>query len=323
MEYLEECNGGVVGTRIGDYFMEERVEDAVRELMCGDAGAKAITMEATLHSGRTVQLSLSAMCSENGGVEGVIASFVDITPLKEAQRKLERAYSELQEINKLKSNIVANVSHELRTPITIARGLIEFALIENDERERREELLRAIDALDRLDEIVGNLLEVSRIQRGDFTLQRRRVNLAEVVALAVMEKRSKAMQKNVKINVELNYNGEVEGDPVKLMRAVLNILDNAIKFNRDGGETRVEVTRENGAVRVAITDTGIGIPREKLDEIFQPLTQLDPSPTRRYNGTGTGLAVAKQIIEAHGGRIEVESHPGKGSTFSFTLPLKE
>jgi PAS domain S-box-containing protein len=322
IEYLGMSDKGIVGTRIGEYFREKHVEAMVQKLM-RTGGKGPVTLEATLRSGKTVQLSLSAMRSENGEVEGLVASFVDITPLKEAQQKMERAYGELQEINKLKSNIIANVSHELRTPITIARGLIEFALIEDNEEERRNELLKAISALDRLDEIVENLLEISKIQQEHFTLRRKRINLAEMVSLAIREKQSKAMQKNVKINMELNYNGDVEGDPVKLMRAILNILDNAIKFNRDGGKTQVRVMKENGEVKIAITDTGIGIPEERFEEIFQPLTQLDPSPTRRYNGIGMGLAVAKQIIEAHGGRIEVESEPGKGSTFCISLPLKE
>jgi PAS domain S-box-containing protein len=322
MAYLEKSEREILGTSIGEHFMEAQVEETVRKLLSGEVADEPVTMEATLHSGKTVQLSLSAMRDENGSVEGVVASFVDITPLKEAQQKLERAYKELKEIDELKSNIIANVSHELRTPITIAKGFIELAMMEDDEEERRSELKSAVGALHRLNDIVEDLIEVASIQRGDLTLEKKRLSIAEMISLVVKEKEKLAKEKNVKVELELAYEGEIVADPIKLKRVILNLLDNAIKFNRTGGEVRVRVSKENGWVKIAVSDTGIGIPKDRLEDIFKPLTQLDPSPTRRYGGTGTGLAVAKRIIEAHGGKIWVESELGKGSTFYVLLPVE-
>jgi PAS domain S-box-containing protein len=323
MAYLEKSEKEIMGTSIGEHFMEAQVEETIRKLLRGEVADEPVTMEATLHSGKTVQLSLSAMRDENGRVEGIVASFVDITPLKEAQQKLERAYEELKEIDELKSNIIANVSHELRTPITIAKGFIELAMIEDDEEERHNELKAAIGALHRLNDIVEDLIEIATVQRGDFTLHKKRVSFAEIITSAVKEKEELAKEKDVKIDVDLGYEGDIVGDPFKLKRVILNLLDNAIKFNRIGGEVKIKVSKEQGWVKIAISDTGIGIPEDRLEDIFKPLTQLDPSPTRRYGGTGTGLAVAKRIVEAHGGKIWVESEVGKGSTFYIMLPARD
>jgi signal transduction histidine kinase len=242
--------------------------------------------------------------------------------IAQAHERLQHAYEELREIDELKSNIIANVSHELRTPITIAKGFIELAMMEEDENERRDELKSAVKALYRLNDIVEDLIQVAKIQRGDLTLQQKRVSLAEMVSSAVKEKEKMAGEKNVKIEVELDYDGEIVADPIKLKRVILNLLDNAIKFNRTGGEVRVRVSKENGWVKIAVSDTGIGIPKDRLEDIFKPLTQLDPSPTRRYGGTGTGLAVARYIVEAHKGKIWVESGLGKGTTFYMVLPIE-
>ena len=320
MAYLERDEDEIFGTNIWEHFKEPQVEEKVRELLSGSAVEEPITLEATLLSGRMVQLSISAMRDEDGGIEGAVVSFVDITQQKEAQQKLERAYEELKEIDELKSNIIANVSHELRTPITIAKGFIELAMVEDDEEDRINELKAAIGALHRLNDIVEDLIEIATVQRGDLTLHKKRVNLAEIITGAVKEKEKLAKEKGIKMKVELGYEGEMMADPFKLKRAILNLLDNAIKFNRMGGEVRIRVSEEQGWIKIAITDTGIGIPEDRLEDIFKPLTQLDSSPTRRYGGTGTGLAVAKRIVEAHGGKIWVESEVRKGSTFYITLP---
>jgi|Deesub1362B_J571_1020462.scaffolds.fasta_scaffold01471_3 signal transduction histidine kinase len=240
--------------------------------------------------------------------------------LEDSRKKLERAYEDLKEIDELKSNIIANVSHELRTPITIAKGFIELAMVEEDEEERRNNLQSAVNALIRLNDIVEDLIQVANIERGDSNLRRESFSLAEAVMGAVKEKETLAKEKGVKIEVDLDHGGDIVGDPIKLKRAILNLLDNAIKFNRSGGEVKIKVSEEQGWVKITISDTGIGIPEDRLEDIFKPLTQLDPSPTRRYGGTGTGLAVAKRIIEAHGGKIWVESKLGKGATFYMVLP---
>ena len=242
--------------------------------------------------------------------------------LEKSQQELEKVYTDLKEIDELKSNIIANVSHELRTPITIAKGFIELAMMEEDEKERISNLKSAVRALIRLNNIVEDLIQVANIERRDVQLNKDPVDLAEIIKEAVREKEESAKKKEVSITVEVQSGCVVAGDRPKLKRALLNLLDNAIKFNKPGGKVVIQVSRENGWVRVSISDTGIGIPEDRLEDIFKPLTQLDPSPTRRYGGTGTGLTVAKRTIEVHGGRIWAESKQGKGTTFHVLLPVK-
>jgi len=240
--------------------------------------------------------------------------------LENSQRKLERVYRDLKEIDELKSNIIANVSHELRTPITIAKGFIELAMMEEDEKERENNLKSAIRALIRLNDTVEDLIQVANIERRDARLTREVIDLGELLEEAIDEKRGSAEERGVSITLNAEPGCTVSGDPPKLKRALLNILDNAIKFNRPGGKVVVKLEQKEDWVKVAVSDTGIGIPEDRLEDVFKPLTQLDPSPTRRYGGTGTGLAVAKRTIEAHGGRIWAESKRGEGTTFHILLP---
>jgi PAS domain S-box-containing protein len=241
--------------------------------------------------------------------------------LEKAHEELKKAYAELKSINELKSNIIANVSHELRTPITIAKGFVELALEERDKEMLRDELNYVLSALLRLDSIVGDLITFAGINSGDLQLKFEKARIEEIVSEAVEAKEEYARSKKIKIEVELKHTGDVYVDSHHLQRALAHLIDNAIKFNHEGGEVKVKVEREGDAMLITVNDTGIGIPEDKLEEIFEPLTQLDSGSTRRYGGTGTGLAVVKRIIEAHGGKIWVKSELGKGSTFYVHLPF--
>ena len=271
--------------------------------------------------GVDVSISLAVVRDENGKPVGTVSVAKDITLEVKAERALRKAYENLRRLEQLKSDIIANVSHELRTPITIAKGYIELAREEKDERARRELLNTAVKALVRLNDIVDDLISVADIARGKFRLNPRRIRLGEVVRRAVEEKQESARARDLKLELQLECDVSMFADPAKLQRVLLNLIDNAIKFNRPGGRVTVRVECREREVLFSVSDTGIGIPKEKLKDIFKPLTQLDPSTTRHYGGTGTGLAVAKKVVEMHGGRIWVESTPGKGSTFYFTLPL--
>lgn len=269
-----------------------------------------------------VNLSLALLRDQKGRPVGSVGVAKDITREVLAEEALKRAYEELRRLDQLKSDIIANVSHEIRTPITIAKGYIELAKQETDENERISELNAATKALMRLNDTVDDLIAIADIERGDFSLNIRKAKMDTIISRAIEAKEEFAKSRKVDIEVEINHTCELRVDPLKLQRAMMNLIDNAIKFNRKAGKVRVSVDREEGELLISVSDTGIGIPRDKLEDIFKPLTQLDPSPTRYYGGTGTGLAVAKKIIEAHGGKIWAESNPGEGSTFYFTIPLE-
>ncbi len=271
--------------------------------------------------GVDVSISLAIVRDENGRPVGTVSVAKDITMEVKAERALRKAYDNLRRLEQLKSDIIANVSHELRTPITIAKGYIELAREEEDKEARRELLNTAVKALVRLNDIVDDLISVADIARGKFRLNPRKVRIGELVRRAVDEKQESAKARDVKLELQLECDVSMFADPGKLQRVLLNLIDNAIKFNRPGGRVTVRVECRDREVLFSVSDTGIGIPKERLKDIFKPLTQLDSSTTRHYGGTGTGLAVAKKVVEMHGGRIWVESTPGRGSTFYFTLPL--
>ena len=243
--------------------------------------------------------------------------------LTEANEKLKATYEELRELNDLKDALIANVSHELRTPITIAKGALDLAMEEKNP-ERRERLLNmAMEALERQNRIVGDLITYHERRKpgaGEMA------DIEWVVDMGVGMFRKAAEKKGMRIEVLKPAEDRlplVKGDPEKVLHVLGNLLDNAIKFSREGGKVVVEAARKNGDVEVCVSDTGVGIPRYKLSRVFDRFYQVDPGLTRRYGGTGMGLAVAREIVEGYGGGIRVESEEGKGSRFCFTLPAVE
>ncbi len=320
----------VLGTSLWSHFMEGRVEKSVKRLLKGDTSEEPITLEATLNSGRVVDLALSVMRDDNGEIKGTVAGFVDITPLREAHQKLElayrelkRTYNELKTLDELKSNIIANVSHELRTPITIAKGSIQLALEESDPEQRSSLLNMALAALMRQNFIIEDLLEAAKFEKGRVKLQLEDVDVVKIIKKVVEEFEPLLREENLKLNIKTEGGlPKAKADVRSLEHVLRNLISNAIKFNKQGGSIFIEVMQKrNDVIEVCISDTGIGIPKDKLSKIFERLYQVDSSPTRRYGGTGMGLAIVRDIVEAHGGKITVESELGRGSTFCFTLPV--
>jgi PAS domain S-box-containing protein len=248
---------------------------------------------------------------------------VGIIKRKQAEEALTAAYKELKTIDEVKTNIIANVSHELRTPLTIASTAIGMAMNEEDKDERLKLLKMANNAFNRQNRIIGNLIEVARVQKKEFVLNIEDINISEVATLAVWELKPTARDKGIQIGLDLLPDIVVKADFEEIKHVFLNLLDNAIKFTGKGGRVKVSAEIKGGMAEVSVEDTGIGIPEEFHDKIFDRLYQVDATPTRRFEGTGMGLAVAKEIVEAHGGAIWVESEVGKGSRFVFTLPMPE
>jgi PAS domain S-box-containing protein len=238
------------------------------------------------------------------------------------QEETRKAYEELKSLDELKSNLIATVSHELKTPITIGKSAVELAMKEEDPDRRREMLVMALDAWKREDRIASDLIDTARLERGELKLSLESIDLGDVITLCIGDMKRMARKKKVKIRASIpDELPRVTGDFKALKHVCHNLIDNAIKFNKDGGEVLIEAGGKNGMVEVRVSDTGIGIPKDKQEEIFERFYQADNSLTRHYGGTGMGLVIVKEIIEAHGGEIKVESEPGKGSRFTFTLPI--
>jgi PAS domain S-box-containing protein len=283
----------------------------------------------SLH-GKEVILSLKGVpLKENGEFAGAIILVDDITERKRAKDELEKAheelkvaYDELKTLDEMKSSIISNVSHELRTPITIVKGALELLSQEDDPKAREELISMAVDALIRQDRIVSNILEAAKMEKAsDDNLSLEEVDVYNIVTLIIEEFRPIAMEKNIKIKVKVSKNlPPVVADFQRLGHVLRNLLANALKFTEKGGLVTVGANKKNNMVEICVSDTGIGIPRDKLKKIFDRFYQVESSGTRHYGGAGMGLAIAKGIVEAHGGSIHVESELGKGSKFCFTLP---
>jgi signal transduction histidine kinase len=243
--------------------------------------------------------------------------------LEKRTKRLREAYDEQKALDKLKDELVSNVSHELRTPLAICRNAIELVMEEEDKEERNELLTIGKDALTRQNKIIGDLVDTAKIQRGAFELNLESLDLEQVITLSKKEIEPLALRNNIHIKTSLQEDlPRITADNDKLKHVFFDLLDNAIKFNREGGEVIIEARQKDNQVEVSVSDSGIGIAEAHLDKIFNRFYQVDGSTKRKYGGVGLGLAMAKDIIERHDGEIWVESGVGKGSKFTFELPIK-
>lgn len=229
---------------------------------------------------------------------------------------------ETRALDELKDNIISNVSHELHTPITIIKNALELAIHEEDPREKDMLMKIAMGALSRQTMIVGDLIEAARFERGIMDLKVEAVDVAQVIARVVGQFKSILIEDNIKMKVDIEKDlPKVKADYQQLWHALHNLVHNAIKFNMEGGGIIIEARWEEDMVGISINDTGIGIPKDKLDKIFKRFYQLDSSATRHYGGVGMGLAIVKEKVEAYSGVITVESGLGAGSRFCLMLPI--
>jgi signal transduction histidine kinase len=239
--------------------------------------------------------------------------------------RLEQAYEELKKLDRMKDEFLSNVSHELRTPLTTIKGVVDYVLDEDINKEHRELLKVSNRNLNRLNRLIGDILDFAKIEQLPEKLQIEETTLKEVIDWAVKDVEQTAKKNQVKLKVSIHEEDQkVESYKILLKKAIVNLLDNAIKFNKKGGEVVVEIiyNEEDGFAEVSITDTGIGISDEHLDKVFDRFYQVDGSTTRRYGGIGLGLTMTKRIVEILGGEIKVKSEVGKGTRFWFTIPLK-
>ncbi len=246
--------------------------------------------------------------------------------------EVQRAYTQLQVLDKMKSDFLNTVSHELRTPLAPVLGYAEI-LLSGGMGQLPAGCRRGIEAIaesgKRLHAIVESLLIFVRLDQGEVALSREAVDLTLLLHKVVESFHAKANERKLRLSVETaEALPKVLADPQELQTALTHLVDNAIKFTLAGGQVTVAArpTMEPDgrlAAEISVRDTGIGVPRELHDKVFERFYQVDGSLTRKHGGVGIGLAVVKQIIEAHGSLIALESEPGKGSTFRFALPAAD
>ncbi|MCM2358538.1 MAG: ATP-binding protein [Geobacteraceae bacterium] len=246
---------------------------------------------------------------ERGEIQGVVAVFHDISDLKMLER--------------VRKDFVANVSHELRTPVAVIKGYAE-TLLSDLLRTKPEQAARFIGIIhnhsERLASLIGDLLTLSELESGGMALALAPTTIEGVVRHAAMLLEQKAQEKDISIDCgNLGNLPVVLADRGRLEQVLINLLDNAIKYTPAHGSVTVSAAEASNMVRIAVTDTGIGIPPKDLPRLFERFYRVDSARSREQGGTGLGLSIVKHIVQLHGGTVSVESTPGKGSAFSFTL----
>ncbi len=283
------------------------LQEMLNQVIAGGETAKD-RLRLPAAEGRTFEIQAAPLAGPSS--PGAIAILHDITDLE----RLER----------VRKDFVANVSHELRTPLTAIRGyaetLLEGAL---EDRENNRKFLEIIKAQAiRLNNIASDLLTLSDLESGKPAGQPERVSVRAAIEAALRTVEAEARLRDVNLVKGLLDDAEVLGNRLHLEQALVNLLDNAIKFNRPGGEVHVEsAPTTNGKIRVVVADTGIGIPSEHLHRIFERFYRVDKARSREVGGTGLGLSIVKHVVERMNGSISVQSQLGKGSRFEVFLSL--
>jgi signal transduction histidine kinase len=243
--------------------------------------------------------------------------------LNKMNDELGRLYEEVEAANRNKSVFLANMSHELRTPLNAIIGFSEVLLqrMFGELNERQEEYLRDVLASGQhLLALINEILDLAKIEAGRMELQTSRVGVAPLIDGSVTMIRERAAKHAIALAVRVDADvGEIDADERKLRQVLFNLLSNAVKFTPENGRIEVDAVRRNGEVRVSVKDNGIGIALADQARIFEKFEQAE-SGRRQEASTGLGLALAKSFVELHGGRLWVESAPGAGSTFTFSLP---
>ena len=293
------------------------LEAAIRKTI-QDGKGMALEFTVPTPGRKTVEVNVVGILSssqsvgkEGEGARGAIAVFHDITRLKE--------------LEKIRQDFVANVSHELRTPLTTIKGYTETLLEGALKEEIASQFVQVIKKhTDRLTKIVEDLLMLSKIESREFQLNLEPITLPDLFEDVLGFIREAAGKKNITIiQNEIPSSLVIQADRNYLEQVLINLLDNAIKYTSTGGRITISALEtDQKEIQISVQDNGIGIPREDLPRIFERFYRVDKGRSQEMGGTGLGLSIVKHIIQAHGGRVWVESQIGKGSTFYFTLPKK-
>ena len=245
--------------------------------------------------------------------------------VKERTQELEFALNKINVLNSHKSEFVSNISHELRTPLTHIVGYT-YLFLDGTFGEFDEEQMDAFnaikDATDRLENLIMDLVSFSDIEQGKMLLARSIISPFDVCQPVITAKKENAKEKKIQLLLQCDTDlPKVYVDVERIQWVLRQFISNSIKFTPEGGYVLIKAKQNKKQIKFSVTDTGIGIPKEKLVEIFEPFLQLDGSSTRNAGGTGIGLTICKEIIEAHNSSITVNSEIHKGTEFAFSIPV--
>jgi len=321
--------------RIGDFLLRQGVIDKGQLQQALDIQRKAADRGERMLLGQTLlQLGFLDRATLD---QAVTQQIVELhAALQESNRTLQKRVDErtkelrhaldrLTEINQIKANLISNISHELRTPLSHIKGYTELLAagelgpLAAEQQDAANVIRRAAD---RLGSLIEDLIEFSTAAREGVTLHLASGALKPMAEGVIERSQPKADKAGVELALELpDALPPARIDEERLSWALFQLVDNGIKFTPAGGRVTIRAALTDLGLMLSVSDTGIGIPPERLDEIFEPFHQLDGSATRRYGGTGLGLSLVKLIIEAHGSKLDVSSVEDEGTTFTFSVPL--
>ena len=264
----------------------------------------------------------------DSGNKQIVLSLIDISERKMREQELEKARLEAEAASRAKDQFLANMSHEIRTPINGMTGMIDLTLQSDLTEEQQEYLISAKQCSEYLLRIINDILDYSKLECGKMLLEELRFDLRDVVEHVLMVHTKIANGKDLFLKADLadDLPQFVRGDPLRLRQILHNLITNALKFTSEGGVTvslKCDREAEPPMLRFSVNDTGIGMEKEDIGKLFKAFSQVDGSTTRRFGGTGLGLMIVKDLITAMKGEVHVESEPGVGSTFFFSIPCIE
>jgi two-component system phosphate regulon sensor histidine kinase PhoR len=308
---LFELRDPAVGVPLVEAVRHATLDQLIAEtLRTGEAVRGELSLaDSRTHSERHVEVSAVPIKNTNAEVTGAVVLFHDIT--------------ELKQLDQIRRDFVANVSHELRTPLSILRGYIEVLF--DEPQTSREELTRILSIMERhskrLQRLVDDLLSLAQLESSHAELELGVVRMDELFNNLIRDWKEKLAGKNLKVIVDLPSEAlTLRADGTRLEEVLHNLLDNAVKFSPENGEIRLRGARCGSNVVLSVADNGIGISKEHLPRIFERFYRADKARSHELGGTGLGLAIVKHIAQLHGGRVEAESEPGRGTTIRVLLP---
>jgi two-component system phosphate regulon sensor histidine kinase PhoR len=309
---------GVAESFVGQPILEIIREPALDRLIAqtlatGEAQQTELTIaDSPGDSPRRMELGAVLMRNDDAAAIGVVVLFHDVTQLRQA--------------DEVRRDFVANVSHELRTPLSILRGYIETLL--DDPDTSAPELARVLEVMkkhsDRLGVLVDDLLTLAQLESASPNLQLSDVRLSELFAAIIRDWARKFAEKKLSIDVGVAPDLPlIQADETRLQEILYNLLDNALKYTPPGGKIRLQAQRVGHEIALSVSDSGVGIPEADLPRIFERFYRADKARSRELGGTGLGLSIVKHIAQLHGGRVEAESEPERGTTIRVLLPVAQ
>ncbi len=296
------------GVIIGATFAERVISDIVSDIRQVQATAAGLLIVGTL----ILFLSLRRVYAD---------STRRIQAQEEAERNARAQVAALEELARLKDEFVAQVTHELRGPLVPIRGFAEIITTGSQDREAINKYARVIhDRAEALNQLIDDLLDLTRLEGGRYLLERTAVDLAELARSVAADVGRQSDNHRIVVDMPADL-PRVDADPRRVTQVLTNLCSNAIRYAPEGGDIRIRAYVQDGVVLTEVIDRGIGIPSDRIERIFEKFYRVENAVTRQVRGTGLGLAICRELVEAHGGHITVESVVGVGSKFTFTLPV--